>query len=231
MKTGSLFLFFFLISVAAIVLNPGAVDAGRVLKKKNIIVTAQADKIPCDHHNLLNGDHELVEGILKNKLPSGPSGGVGHNYINSVGSEKMKTSNTLKMNKLPSGPSPGVGHNYIKHRNIVVTARADTIPCDHHSLVNGVLYEVGDILKNKLPSGPSGGVGHNYIDSVGSEKVKTSNTLKMNKLPSGPSPGVGHNYINAAGKASAAAERLITTMPLSKLPSGPSGGVGHSHND
>ena len=150
MKTGSLFFFFFLISVAAIVLNPGAVDAaGRVLKNRNNIVTAPPDTIPCDHHNLLNGDHELVEGILKNKLPSGPSPGVGHNYITSLGSENMKTSNTLEMNKLPSGPSRGVGHK----------------------------------------------------------------------------------YINAAGKASAAAERLITTTPLSKLPSGPSRGVGHSHND
>ena len=145
MNTGSLFFFFFLISVAAIVLNPGAVDAGRVLKRKNIIVTAQADKIPCDHHNLLNGDHELVEGILKNKLPSGPSGGVGHNYINSVGSEKMKTSNTLKMNKLPSGPSPGVGHNYI---NSVGFEKMKNSNAEN------------TLKMNKLPSGPSGGVGH-----------------------------------------------------------------------
>ena len=154
MKTGSLFFFFFLISVAAIVLNPGAVDAaGRVLKKKNIIVTAQADKIPCDHHNLLNGDHELVEGILKNKLPSGPSGGVGHNYINSLGSEKMKTSDTLKMNKLPSGPSGGVGHNYINAAGSMEPRKASA-----ERLITTTPL-------NKLPSGPSGGgVGHSHND-------------------------------------------------------------------
>ena len=125
--TGGLFLFF-LISVAPLVLKEGAVDAaGRAfLKHRNIVVTAPADTIPCDHHNLLNGDHELVEGILKNKLPSGPSGGVGHNYINSVGFEKMKNSNaenTLKMNKLPSGPSGGVGHKYINAAGKASTAQ------------------------------------------------------------------------------------------------------------
>jgi hypothetical protein len=52
-------------------LNEGAVDASRVLKKRNI-VTAQADQNPCDHHNLFNGYYE----VLKNKLPSGPSPGV-----------------------------------------------------------------------------------------------------------------------------------------------------------
>lgn len=150
MKTGSLFFLFFLISVAAIVLNQGAVDAaGRILKKGNV-VTAQADTIPCDdHYNILNGVYEVGD-MLKNKLPSGPSPGVGHNYINSVGSEKMKksnASNTLKMNKLPSGPSGGVGHKYINADGKASAQR----------LITTTPF-------NKLPSGPSGGVGHSNND-------------------------------------------------------------------
>ena len=150
MKTCSLFLFF-LISVAAIVLNQGAVDAGRVLKKMNI-VTDQADTIPCDHHNLVNVNGVYVEvgaDILKNKLPSGPSSGVGHNLINSLGPVKMNTAgntNTLKMNKLPSGPSPGVGH-----KNINAAGKASP-----QRLITTTPL-------NKLPSGPSGPVGHKRL--------------------------------------------------------------------
>jgi len=153
MKTGSWYLFFFFVSVAAIVLNEGAVDAGRILKKRNI-VAAQGDKNPCDHHNLLNGDYE-VGSILKNKLPSGPSPGVGHKYINSLGPVKMKTSNaanTLKINKLPSGPSGGVGHKYI---NADGSMKASAVPAQN--LITTTPF-------NKLPSGPSGGVGHSDND-------------------------------------------------------------------
>ena len=151
MKTGSSLFFFFLISVAAILLNQGAVDAaGRVLKKRNIIVTAQPDTIPCDHHNLVkSGVYVEVGDILKNKLPSGPSSGVGHNFINSLGPVKMNTAgntNTLKMNKLPSGPSPGVGHKYINAAGKASPQRLiTTTPL------------------NKLPSGPSGPVGHKRL--------------------------------------------------------------------
>jgi hypothetical protein len=108
-------------AVAAIVLKKVAVDAGRVMKTRSI-VKCQAEKNPCDHHNILNGHHNIlngdhkVGGILKNKLPSSPSPGVGHKYIDSLGPVNMKTinaTNTLKINKLPSGPSGGVGHKYI----------------------------------------------------------------------------------------------------------------------
>jgi hypothetical protein len=130
MKTSSWFLFFFLVSVAAVVLNEGVVDESRALKKGKI-VTAQADQIPCDHHNLFNGYYEvytnsLVPVMMKtsnaanklkiNKLPSGPSGGVGHKYINADGSMKasvvpaQKLITTTPFKKLPSSLSGGVGH-------------------------------------------------------------------------------------------------------------------------
>ena len=153
MKTDSWFLFFFLASVAAIVSNEGAVDAGRVLKNRNI-VTTQADKSPCDYHYIPNGDHTVGD-ILKNKLPSGPSGGVGHKYINSSGPLKLKTSNegnTLKINKLPSGPSGGVGHKYINAEGLM---KASVVASEN--LISSVPF-------NKLPSGPSGGVGHSNND-------------------------------------------------------------------
>ena len=155
MKTGSWpFLFLFWASVAAIVLwNEGAVHAGRVLKNRNI-VTPQADKNPCDHHNLLNEDHTVID-ILKNQLPSGPSRGVGHKYINSLDPLKMKASNaanTLKINKLPSGPSGGVGHKYINAEGLMKPSVVAS-----HKLITDVPF-------NKLPSGPSGGVGHSNND-------------------------------------------------------------------
>jgi hypothetical protein len=151
MKTASLFLFFFCVSVAVILLKEGAVDAGRVLKKRNI-VTCQADKNPCDQHNFLNRDHK-VEGILKNKLPSGPSPGVGHKYIDSlspVNTKRSNAANKLKINKLPSGPSGGVGHKYI---NAAGSMKPSVIHAER-------LITTFD----KLPSGPSGGVGHSYND-------------------------------------------------------------------
>lgn len=73
------------------VLNDGVVDAGRIFKRRNI-ATTHANKNPCDHHNLLNGDYEVGD-ILKNKLLFFPSGGVGHKYINSLGIAEMKTTN------------------------------------------------------------------------------------------------------------------------------------------
>jgi hypothetical protein len=134
MKTSSWFLFFFVVSVAAIVLNEGAVGASRVLKKGKI-VTAQADKIPCDHHNLFNGYYEV--------------------YINSLGPVMMKTTNAaskLKINKLPSGPSGGVGHKYI---NADGSMKASVVPAQ--KLITTTPF-------NKLPSGPSDGVGHSNND-------------------------------------------------------------------
>lgn len=97
------------------VLNDGVVDAGRIFKRRNI-ATTHANKNPCDHHNLLNGDYEVGD-ILKNKLLFFPSGGVGHKYINAeaftkpsvIPSQKLIT--MMPFNKLPSGPSGGVGHS------------------------------------------------------------------------------------------------------------------------
>lgn len=152
MKRGCWFLFLSLASFAAILLDEGAVDAARVLKERNI-VTAQADKNECDHHNLLNGDPTMGD-ILKNKLPSGPSGGVGHKNIDPLGPVKMKTSNagnTLKINKLPSGPS-GVGNKYINADGSMKQSVVRAQP-----LITTTLF-------NKLPSGPSGGVGHSNND-------------------------------------------------------------------
>jgi len=153
MKTGSWFLFFFLVSVAAIVLNERPIDAGRVLKRRSV-VAAQADKIPCDYHIVPNGDYD-VRDILMNKLSSGPSGGVGHKYSNNFGPAKMKTSdaaNTLKINKLPSGPSGGVGHKYINAEGFT---KPSVVPSQ--KVITMMPF-------NKLPSGPSGGVGHNNND-------------------------------------------------------------------
>ncbi|GLJ59660.1 hypothetical protein SUGI_1517960 [Cryptomeria japonica] len=60
-------------------------------------------------HMQLTRPHQKSN-TLKNKLPSGPSPGVGHAYINDGGvKNSWRSENTLKT-KLPSGPSPGIGH-------------------------------------------------------------------------------------------------------------------------
>ena len=107
----------------------------------------------CDHHNLVSGFYVEVGDILKNKLPSGPIPGVGHNHINSLGPVKMDAGNTLKMNKLISGPSGGVSHNYI-NANVSMEAKKES----SERLITTTPL-------NKLPSGPSGGgVGHSHND-------------------------------------------------------------------
>jgi len=153
MNSRSLFLFFFFVLVAAIVMKEGAIDAGRVLKMRNI-ATVQANKNPCDHHNVPNGDYD-VRNILKSKLPSVPSPGVGHKYIDSLSPLKMKTSkasNTLKINKLPSGLSEGVGHKYINAEGLT---KRSIVPSQK-------LITIAPF--NNIPSGPVGRVGHNYND-------------------------------------------------------------------
>ncbi|GLJ44952.1 hypothetical protein SUGI_0946240 [Cryptomeria japonica] len=65
--------------------------------------------IPAVGHMQLMRSHMKIN-KLKNKLPSGPSPGVGNAYINDGGVKISRTSGNILKTKLPSGPSPGIGH-------------------------------------------------------------------------------------------------------------------------
>ncbi|GLJ57722.1 hypothetical protein SUGI_1459940 [Cryptomeria japonica] len=64
---------------------------------------------PAVGHMQLMRSHTKMN-TLKNKLPSGPSPGVGNAYINDGGVKSGGSSGSILKTKLPSGPSPGTGN-------------------------------------------------------------------------------------------------------------------------
>lgn len=64
---------------------------------------------PAVGHMQLTRPHQK-NNTLKNKLPSGPSPGVGNSYINDGGVKSIWRPGSILKTKLPSGPSPGIGH-------------------------------------------------------------------------------------------------------------------------
>jgi hypothetical protein len=86
-----------------------------------------------------------------NKLPSGPSPGVGHSYTNAEklqsASEDRKGSDNIPIfQKLPGGPSPGGGNSYVEKSastvrmqlspNAVIKTSSSPSPGDGNSSIN-----------------------------------------------------------------------------------------------
>ena len=93
-----------------ILFNIEIADARRIVKHKH-----RHSSKPLQERLVLierSNNMHLKMNALKNKLPSGPSPGVGHAFINDGGvkTSSWRSSGNILRNKLPSGPSPGTGH-------------------------------------------------------------------------------------------------------------------------
>jgi len=166
-----------------------------------------------------------------NKLPSGPSPGVGHKVTNDyteMAQESESKKSAMMMNILPSGPSPGGGNSATNERNMI-----EKISIESESKKKTGLTLESESKKNILLSGPSPGVGNSATNGRNTmeEDKEGMGIQTFNKLPSGPSPGVGHSYTNAEKLQSASEDRKGSdNIPIfQKLPGGPSPGGGNSY--
>eukprot|EP01018_Ginkgo_biloba_P034055 Gb_30263 [translate_table: standard] len=128
---------YLLLCVCICILAGGApLGEGRIVgKRKNSAAHAK------DSHDVKRDYSRRV----MNKLPSGPSPGVGHKYINghvkATGTADPSHYKANPLNKLPSGPSPGIGHKYTHH------AHDFTIPTHFINQKPSGVYKVQTIYR------------------------------------------------------------------------------------
>eukprot|EP01018_Ginkgo_biloba_P023576 Gb_07690 [translate_table: standard] len=123
---------------------------GRIVGKHKYSLTHAKDNPSRGFHN---AKRDYSRRVL-NKVPSGPSLGAGHKYINgylkATGTVAMagpshynNTKKSIPLNKLPSGPNSRIGYKYTHHLHdltICVTSHTITYDIDPNQLTYASLF-------------------------------------------------------------------------------------------